>query len=76
MAVLSSVAAAVAGRPTKARWLAAWEVIAVAAVVLPDVAATGARQLVAHQPKGTVAPASSKVLAPVLKAAGVLKGAA
>ncbi|MGH9166006.1 MAG: AAA family ATPase, partial [Acidimicrobiales bacterium] len=51
-AVLSAVAAAVAGRPTPERWLAGWRVLGKAGEVAPDVAAVAARVLARCRPPG------------------------
>jgi len=76
LAVLSAVAAAVVERTTGERWEVAWRIVERAAGSHPDVAATAARSLARCRPDGTTAPASAAALAPVLTAAGLLKGAA
>lgn len=73
LAVLSAVAAAVAGDPTPARWEAGWEVVAHAAVDVPDVAATAARVLARCRPEGCAAPEAARALAPILAQAGLLE---
>jgi hypothetical protein len=74
LAVLTSVAAAVAANPTPERWRAGWDLVARAAESVPDVAATAARVLARCRPDGAAAPASAAALAPVLRQAGLLKG--
>jgi hypothetical protein len=73
LAVLTSVAAAVAANPTRERWEAGWELVARAAESLPDVAAASARVLARCRPDGAAAPATAAALAPVLRGAGLLK---
>jgi hypothetical protein len=76
LAVLTSVAAAVAALPTTERWEAGWEVVGRVATSLPDVAATAARVLARCRPDGAAAPAGAAVLAPVLRQAGLLTAGA
>jgi hypothetical protein len=76
LAVLAAVAAAVVARNTPERWTQAWQVIARAAEERPDVAAVAARVLAANRPKGAAAPAEIRALAPVLRAAGLLRESA
>ena len=76
LAVLASVSAAVVARNTPERWAKAWQVIARAAEDRPDVAAVAARVLAANRPPGAQAPAEIRALAPVLKAAGLLRESA
>ncbi|MDP8976243.1 MAG: MoxR family ATPase [Actinomycetota bacterium] len=71
-AVLSAVAAAVAGEPTPERWLAGWKVLAKVGDHAPDVAAVPARVLAQCRPPGAVAPPEVKLFVPVLKDAGLL----
>jgi hypothetical protein len=72
-AVLSAVAAAVAGNPTPDRWKAGWKVLARAGHDAPDVAATAARVLAQCRPEGTPAPKEIKIFAPLLKEAGLMQ---
>jgi hypothetical protein len=71
-AVLSSVAAAVAAKPTAERWLAGWKVLGKAGEKAPDVAAVAARVLAQCRPAGVAAPPEVKLFAPLLKDAGWL----
>jgi hypothetical protein len=72
-AVLSAVAAAVAGHATPERWVAGWRVLARAGERAPDVAAMAARVLARCQPSGTAAPPEIKAFLPLLKDAGLLQ---
>jgi len=72
-AVLSAVAAAVAGEPTEKRWRAGWKVLAKAGSSAPDVAAMAARVLAQCRPPGAAAPKEIKMFAPLLRDAGLLK---
>lgn len=73
-AVLAAVAAAVVARPSRERWVAAWEIIAQAVRAGgPDVAAVAARSLVTvRRPDWPVPVEAVRSLAPVLKGAGLL----
>lgn len=71
-AVLSSVAAAVAARPTPERWVAGWKVLGRAGEAAPDVAAMAARILARCRPAGVALPAEVKMFAPLLRDAGLL----
>ena len=70
-AVLSSVAAAVAAKPTPERWLAGWKVVGKAGEEAPDVAAVAARVLAQCRPPGAAAPPEVKLFLPLLKDAGL-----
>jgi hypothetical protein len=72
-AVLSAVAAAVAGDNTPERWLAGWRVLARAGERAPDVAAMAARVLARCQPRGTAAPPEVKAFLPLLRDAGLMQ---
>ncbi|HVE91281.1 MAG TPA: sigma 54-interacting transcriptional regulator, partial [Actinomycetota bacterium] len=71
-AVLSSVAAAVAGHPTPDRWLSGWKVLVRAGETTPDVAAVAARVLAQCRPAGVAAPPELKIFAPLLRDAGLM----
>lgn len=71
-AALTSIAAAVASRPTPERWAAAWEVFGAAAEAAPDVAAVAARTLVRCRPPGASVPPQVAAFAPMLRDAGLL----
>jgi len=71
-AILSAVAAAVAGNPTVERWNAGWKVLARAGERAPDVAAVAARVLARCRPAGAPAPPEVKLFAPLLRDAGLL----
>ena len=69
--VLSGVVAVVEARLDHGRWLAAWDVLAAAALAgHPDVASPAARRLVLLRRKGWSVPAAARVFRPVLAAAG------
>jgi dynein-related subfamily AAA family protein len=72
-AVLSSVAAAVAGEPGDGRWERGWQVFGRAAAAAPDVAATAARTLARCRPAGAAIPDEVKAFAPLLRDAGLLR---
>ncbi len=74
-AVLSSVAAAVASKPTPERWLAGWKVVGKVGEHAPDVGAVAARVLAGCRPPGVPAPPEVKLFLPLLKDAGWLDGA-
>lgn len=70
--VLSSVTAWATGKGTKDAWVKAWgPLTAAASAGAPDVAGAAARALVAARPVGTNPPASARVFAPMLEAAGL-----
>ena len=71
-AVLSAVTSYAVSRGDESAWTACWEVIAIAAAVVPDVAALAAKTLARHRPPGALVPATVLKLAPVLRAAGLL----
>lgn len=71
-AVLSAVTSYAVSRGDEAAWTACWEVIAVAAASVPDVAALAAKTLARNRPPGALLPATVLELAPVLRAAGLL----
>ena len=66
-AVLSSVAAAVAAKPTPDRWLAGWKVVGKVGEHAPDVGAVAARTLAQCRPPGVAAPPEVKLFLPLLK---------
>jgi hypothetical protein len=70
-AILSSVVSAVIARLTTERWNAAWEVMAKACDLAPDIAAVAARALGKCRPNGASVPKVAIKFAPLLKAAGV-----
>lgn len=74
-AVLTSVAAAVAAKPTPQRWLAGWKVVGKVGEHAPDVGAVAARTLAQCRPAGVSAPPEVKLFLPLLKDAGWLDGA-
>ncbi|MEM8922978.1 MAG: MoxR family ATPase [Actinomycetota bacterium] len=71
-AVLTSVAAAVAARPTPERWSAAWTVLGAAADTVPDVAALAARILVAARPADAPTPPEAARFLGLLRDAGLV----
>jgi hypothetical protein len=71
-AVLTSVAAAVAGNPTHDRWAAGWKVMGRAGESTPDVAAMAARILARCRPEGAPAPPEAAAFLPLLRDAGLL----
>jgi hypothetical protein len=71
-AALTSIAAAVAARPTEERWLAGWTIFGGAAAAVPDVAAVAARTLAKCRPDGAPVPEHVALFAPVLRDAGLL----
>ena len=73
-AAVAAVAAVVAADPTPQRWVAGWQVLGRAASGAPDVAAVAARTLARCRPDGTPPPDEVKLLAPVLRDAGLLRG--
>jgi hypothetical protein len=72
-AVLTGVAAVAVAHGDIASWNAAWQVVARAARGAPDVATLVARTLAARRPEGADLPAAVLELAPVLRAAGLLR---
>ncbi len=72
-AVLTGVAAVAVARGEIESWDAAWRVVAKAARRAPDVATLVARTLATHRPDGAEVPAAVLDLAPVLRAAGLLR---
>lgn len=72
-AALTAVAAVAVARGDVASWDAAWQVVARAARGAPDVATLVARTLATHRPDGAQLPAAVLELAPVLRAAGLLR---
>ncbi|HEY3941274.1 MAG TPA: MoxR family ATPase [Acidimicrobiales bacterium] len=71
-AALTSIAAAVAARPTEQRWAAGWVVFGKAADAVPDVAAVAARTLARCRPPGAAVPPQVYAFASLLEDAGVL----
>lgn len=70
LAALAGVATAVAGDPTRERWEAAWDVLAVACEAgRPDVAAMSATALVELRRSDWPAPRTASAFAPLLRAA-------
>ena len=67
---VTSVAVA---RGDAASWTAAWRVVAKAADTAPDVAALVARTLADARPAGADLPSEVLTLAPVLRAAGLMR---
>jgi hypothetical protein len=75
-AVLSSVVAVVAVRPSTARWTAAWRVLGACATSgSADVGAAAAVALGRCRPAGAGYPAAIRAFAPVMAAAGLLDDA-
>jgi hypothetical protein len=72
-AVLTAVAAVAVAQGGIGSWEAAWRVVAKAAQGAPDVATLVARTLALHRPDGAELPAAVLELAPVLRAAGLLR---
>ena len=73
-AVLTAVASVAVADGSEERWQQAWRVVARAAESAPDVATLVARTLASHRPTGTEVPEALMELAPVLRAAGLLRG--
>jgi hypothetical protein len=71
-AVLAAVASYAVASGDEECWTAAWRVVARVAAQTPDVAVLTARLLAAHRPAGARLPAEVAVLAPVLRAAGLV----
>lgn len=72
-AALTAVAAVAVAKRDAEMWTAAWRVVAKAAASAPDVAALVARSLAAARPEGADLPAEVLALAPVLRAAGLMR---
>jgi hypothetical protein len=73
-AVLTAVASVAVADGGRQRWEQAWRVVASAAEDAPDVATLVARTLASHRPNGAEVPEALMDLAPVLRAAGLLRG--
>jgi hypothetical protein len=73
-AALTAVASVAVSKGDAANWAAAWRVVAKAAEAAPDVAALVARTLAGARPEGADLPAEVLALAPVLRAAGLMRG--
>jgi len=73
-AVLTAVASVAVAEGSHERWAQAWRVVARAAEQAPDVATLVARTLASHRPVGAEVPEALMELAPVLRAAGLLRG--
>lgn len=72
-AVLTAVTAVAVARRDSESWAAAWRVVAKAAEAAPDVATLAARTLANSRPAGAELPSGVLVLAPVLRAAGLMR---
>ena len=72
-AVLTAVASVAIARGDADSWSAAWRVVARVADRAPDVAALAARSLAADRPAGAELPTGLLQMAPVLRAAGLLR---
>ncbi|MGA2928251.1 MAG: AAA family ATPase [Solirubrobacteraceae bacterium] len=72
-AVLTAVASVAVSDGGQERWQQAWRVLARAADGAPDVATLVARTLAGHRPAGAEVPEALLELAPVLRAAGLLR---
>ena len=73
-AVLTAVAAVAIAHGDAESWSAAWRVVARVADQAPDVAALAARTLAGARPDGAELPIGILQLAPVLRAAGLMRG--
>ncbi|HTU39798.1 MAG TPA: ATP-binding protein [Acidimicrobiales bacterium] len=73
-AVLSAVAAVAVSRGDAESWSAAWRVVERVAEQAPDVAALAARTLASARPEGAQLPSGLLKMAPVLRAAGLIRG--
>ncbi|MHB1533184.1 MAG: ATP-binding protein [Acidimicrobiales bacterium] len=73
-AALTAVAAVAVAKSDTTSWAAAWKVVAKAAEGAPDVAALVAKTLAQARPQGADLPSEVLALAPVLRAAGLLRG--
>jgi MoxR-like ATPase len=72
-AVLSAVAAVAVSRGDADSWSAAWRVVERVADQAPDVAALAARSLANARPSGAQLPSGLLKMAPVLRAAGLIR---
>ncbi len=72
-AALTAVASVAVAKGDAASWTAAWRVVAKAADVAADVAALVARTLAGARPAGADLPSEVLTLAPVLRAAGLMR---
>jgi hypothetical protein len=72
-AVLSAVAAVAISRGDSESWTAAWRVVERVADQAPDVAALAARSLANARPDGAALPSGLLKMAPVLRAAGLIR---
>ena len=72
-AALTAVASVAVAHGDAASWTAAWRVVAKAADAAPDVAALVARTLASARPAGADLPSEVLALAPVLRAAGLMR---
>jgi MoxR-like ATPase len=72
-AALTAVTSVAVARGDAASWTAAWRVVAKAADTAPDVAALVARTLADTRPAGADLPSEALALAPVLRAAGLMR---
>ena len=75
-AVLTAVAAVAIAHGDAESWSAAWRVVARVADRAPDVAALAARSLAEVRPIGAELPSGLLAIAPVLRAAGLIRGEA
>ena len=73
-AVLTAVASVAIAHGDAESWAAAWRVLARATGTAPDVATLVAQSLAAARPAGAALPAQVLELAPVLRAAGLMRG--
>jgi MoxR-like ATPase len=71
-AVLSSIAAAVAGNATTDRWERGWRAFGRAGLMAPDVAAAAARTLARARPAGAPVPPEVTAFLPLLQDAGLV----
>ncbi|MDA0637229.1 MoxR family ATPase [Nonomuraea sp. MCN248] len=72
-ALLGAVVSYVRSDGTTGTWERAWAVVARVARTTPDVAATAARSLARSRPEGATLPETMLGLAPVLRAAGLMR---
>ena len=72
-AALTAVASVAVARGDAASWTAAWRVVAKAADAAPDVAALVGRTLADARPADADLPSEVLTLAPVLRAAGLMR---
>ena len=73
-AALTAVAAVAIAHGDPESWSAAWRVLACATGAAPDVATLVAQTLAAARPEGAALPSQVLELAPVLRAAGLMRG--